>query len=494
MSRGSMDGGRPACRWWITAIVSGPAVADTGFMTPDPGAEALVLRYRPLALKLAQRYVRTRDQREDLEQVACLGLVKAAGRFDRSRGTAFSTFAMPTILGELRRHCRDTRWALHVPRPIQERVQAARQLEDAYASRHGRAPTTAEVASALGCSEEDVLEARMAAACLAPASLNMPASTTDGSLVELIDGIGETDRGYEDVDRRELVEQALEELPARARLALRLRTEYDLSMPEIAEHLGLSAPQVGRLVRGALRSMRETIDGADDAVRQPPSRPRVVSLPDVDPHLFAGLPPEERSDAARHAIARRLDVAPGPWVARSTSAASKHHLGLLLCGGALLRTVDHRSELLGPGDLIRPWESPEATWDALASTTMAVLDASIARTLCRWPGVVIELVGRTTRRSHALAEQLAMSEVRRIDERLLGVFETLAARWGRPGPDGVSIPLALTHEMVARLVGAHRPTVTSSLRRLNGQGALVRRADRTWLLAEATHEPAALAA
>ena len=478
----------------MSAIANGLARADTDSMAPDPGVEALVLRYRPLALKLAQRYVRTPDQREDLEQVACLGLVKAAGRFDRSRGTAFSTFAMPTILGELRRHCRDTRWALHVPRPIQERVQAARQLEDAYVARNGRAPTTAEAASALGCSEEDVLDARTAAACLAPASLNMPAQATDGSVVELIDGVGETDRGYEDVERRELVGPALDRLPPRARIALKLRSEYDLTMPEIAEHLGLSAPQAGRLVRGALRALREAMEGPETPVRRVASGPRVVRLPEADPELFATLPADELADASRHAVARRVDVSPGPWQAAFGSTGGDGHLGALLCSGALLRTIDHRSELVGAGDLIRPWESPEATWHVLAPTALAVLDASVARTLCRWPGVVTALVGRATRRSHALAEQLAMSDVRRIDERLQGLFETLAERWGDPVAGGVVIPLALTHEMVARLVGAHRPTVTSSLRRLTADGALMRRTDRTWLLADATRETAALAA
>ena len=463
-------------------------------MAPDPGVEALVLRYRPLALKLAQRYVRTPDQREDLEQVACLGLVKAARRFDPSRGTAFSTFAMPTILGELRRHCRDTRWALHVPRPIQERVQAARRLEDAYVARHGRAPTTAEAASALNCTEEDVLDARMAAACLAPASLNVPAQGSDGTLTELIDGIGEADRGYEDAEQRELIGRALEELPTRARVAITLRAEYELTMPEIAEHLGLSAPQVGRLVRGALRTMREAIDRSDDAARPAPARPRVVRLTDVDPRLFAGLQPDELGDASQHAVARRIRVAPGPWKAGLASANPHGHLGALICSGALLRTVDHRSELVGPGDLIRPWESPEASWEALALTELALLDAGAARALCTWPSVITELLGRATRRSHALAQQLAMSDVRRIDERLLGLFETLAARWGRPDSRGVAIPLALTHEMVARLVGAHRPTVTSSLRRLTAEGVVARRADRTWLLTEASREPADLAA
>jgi RNA polymerase sigma-B factor len=280
----------------MSAIADGADVTDTGRMAPDLGVEALVLRYRPLALKLAQRYVRTPDQRDDLEQVACLGLVKAARRFDASRGYAFSTFAMPTILGELRRHCRQTRWALHVPRPIQERVQATRRLAEEYEARHGRVPTAAEAASELGCSEEEVLDARMAAECLAPASLNAAVQAADGSPVELIDSIGAVDRGYEDAERRELVARALELLPARARLAVRLRVEGDRTMPEIAEHLGLSAPQSGRLVRGALRALRAAIEGASATARCAPAPSAGVRLPDTDPQILAALGLEELAD------------------------------------------------------------------------------------------------------------------------------------------------------------------------------------------------------
>ncbi len=281
-------------------------------MVPDVGVEALVIRYRPLAIRLAQRYVRTPDQREDLEQAACLGLVKAANRFDRSRGTAFSAFAMPTILGELRRHCRDTRWALHVPRPIQERVQAARHFEDAFTARHGRAPTALEAADALGCSEEDVLDARMAATCLAPTSLNVPIESADGAIAEAMDGIGSPDRGYEDAERHDLLEQALQALPGHARLALRLRTERDLTTPEIARHLGMSTPQAGRMIRRALTSLRELIEGSPaPATPAAPSR-SVGHLVDDDPHLLARLHANELARARRHALARRARCVAGP--------------------------------------------------------------------------------------------------------------------------------------------------------------------------------------
>ena len=105
--------------------------------------ETLVLEHRRLARHLAQRYARSGEQREDLEQVAYLGLVKAARRFDPDRGVAFTTFAVPTILGELRRFCRDTRWAVHVPRPVQEHVQALRRIEDAHQPHTGRSPSAA---------------------------------------------------------------------------------------------------------------------------------------------------------------------------------------------------------------------------------------------------------------------------------------------------------------------------------------------------------------
>src|SRR5687767_14342845 len=118
-------------------------------MAPQTDFETLVLEHQRLARRLAQRYARNADQREDLEQVAYLGLVKAARRYEPERGVAFTTYALPTILGELRRFCRDTRWAVHVPRLLQERVQQLRRLEDAHAAERGSSASTAEAADAL---------------------------------------------------------------------------------------------------------------------------------------------------------------------------------------------------------------------------------------------------------------------------------------------------------------------------------------------------------
>ena len=218
--------------------------------------EALVLRHRPLARHLAQRYVRATDQREDLEQVAYLGLVKAAQRFDPARGTAFTTFAVPTILGELRRHCRDTRWAWHVPRSVQERVQALRRIEDDSQSHRGRRPSAREAAAALGCSEEEVLDARLAAATLAPESLDAPRRFGDGTVGARIDWLAEEDPGFEAARRRDSLTRAMSCLDDRARHALRLRAEADLTTAEIAARLGVSPSQAARVMAKSLRRLR----------------------------------------------------------------------------------------------------------------------------------------------------------------------------------------------------------------------------------------------
>jgi RNA polymerase sigma-B factor len=227
------------------------------------GVEELVLRHRSLARHLAQRYVRATDQREDLEQVACLGLVKAAQRFDAGRGTAFTAFAVPTILGELRRHCRDTRWAWHVPRPVQERVQALRRLEDEWRSRSGRAPSAREAAEALDCTPEEIIDARLAAATLAPESLNAPVRSADGTLGEALDRLPHEERGFEAAERRETLARALAGLDERARRALRLRAEAELTTAEIAGCLGLSPSQAGRLVARGLRQLRAELEAAE---------------------------------------------------------------------------------------------------------------------------------------------------------------------------------------------------------------------------------------
>src|SRR4051795_5753607 len=135
----------------------------------DPAdLEELVRRFRPLVRKLALRYARGSEPLDDLEQVASLGLIKALDRFDPERGFAFTSFAVPTILGELKRSFRDTAWSAHVPRSVQERVADVRRESDAYAALHGRSPAVRELAERLECDEEAVIEALDAAGALHP--------------------------------------------------------------------------------------------------------------------------------------------------------------------------------------------------------------------------------------------------------------------------------------------------------------------------------------
>ena len=174
---------------------------------------------------------------------------------------AFTTYAIPTILGELRRFCRDTRWAAHVPRSTQERVQALRRAEDDHFARQGRSPRPTEAASTLHWSVEEVIEARMAAGCLNPRSLNEPLRWTDGTPGEAIGLVGGEDSGFADADRRDELERALSRLTHQERRALRLRGEAGWSTPEIARLMRLSTPQAARLVRRALHARRVALRG-----------------------------------------------------------------------------------------------------------------------------------------------------------------------------------------------------------------------------------------
>jgi RNA polymerase sigma-B factor len=446
-------------------------------MAPQP-CDTLVLEHRRLARHLAQRYVRDDQQREDLEQVAYLGLVKAAQRFDPERGVAFTTFAVPTILGELRRFCRDTRWAVHVPRATQERVQALRRFED----RHGRVPTAAEAADALGWPLDDVIETRLASGCLSQQSLNVRVRSDDGTLGEAIENVGDEDAAFADVERRDELRQALARLTERERRALRLRGEAGCSTPEIARRMRLSTPQAARLVARALPRLRAALDG--DPLDTAPAGPRFVRLAEADPDLFARAPESARAAA----VAERLPAAVGRW-----RGPRGEGLGLLVLCGALLRTITvegrRHAELIGPSDVIRRADGDhDAVWRVIEPAGLAILPD----TLCRWPAVVDALRRRASDRSDALALQLALTDLRRADDRVLNFFRALADRWGQRVDGGVEITVPLTHDMIAVLVGVHRPSVTSALRRLEGDGLLRRSRRDRWLLG--VDEPAALAA
>jgi RNA polymerase sigma-B factor len=218
--------------------------------------DALVRRYQPLARKLALRYARGSEPIDDLEQIASLGLVKAIERFDPGRGFAFSSFAVPTILGELKRSFRDTAWSARVPRALQERVAEIRHATDDFSAHAGRAPTVAELTAQTGHLEEDVVEALQAAQALSPLSMDAPRGSGEEDEDSLfIDRLGGDDDGYERVEDRAAIEAALPALTDVQRRVLHLRFSEQLKQSEIAARLGISQMQVSRVLRAALERL-----------------------------------------------------------------------------------------------------------------------------------------------------------------------------------------------------------------------------------------------
>jgi len=221
----------------------------------EPAREELVRRYLPLARSLARRYGRSSEPFEDLLQVASLGLLKAIDRFDGERGHAFQSYAVPTILGEMRRYFRDSGWAIHVPRGAQERALKVRDAQERLSNETGRPPTANQIAEYLEIDIEDVLDALQAIRAYETVSLDAPRGTDD-DVVPYGDTIGREDDHYELVELDATVASALGHLPARDRLVLQLRFVEDLTQTEIAERVGISQMQVSRLLRRSLDQLR----------------------------------------------------------------------------------------------------------------------------------------------------------------------------------------------------------------------------------------------
>jgi RNA polymerase sigma-B factor len=214
--------------------------------------EQLAERFLPLARDLALRYTYTDEPFDDLLQVASLGLVKAIDRFEPDRGSKFTSYAAPTILGELKRHFRDKGWALHMPRDLQERTLKVSRATEALSKQLGRSPKVREVAAELGCSVEDVLEAQEASGSYEAASLDAPTSHDDGESASLVDLLGDEDTAYELVESRDAIASTWKALPEVERKVLELRFMHDLTQREIGERIGYSQMHVSRLLRRAL--------------------------------------------------------------------------------------------------------------------------------------------------------------------------------------------------------------------------------------------------
>lgn len=233
--------------------------AETGDLS---AREQLVERFLPFARDLALRYAYTDEPIDDLQQVASMGLIKALDRYEPGRGTRFTSYAAPTILGELKRHFRDKGWALHVPRELQERTLAVTRETERLSKELGRSPTPKEVAAALRTTPERVLEGYEAASAYEAASLDTPVAREDGESAALVDLLGSDDDQYALVETRTAIGETWAELPAVEQAVLRLRFTEDLTQREIGERIGYSQMHVSRLLRRALNRLEQASDDA----------------------------------------------------------------------------------------------------------------------------------------------------------------------------------------------------------------------------------------
>lgn len=223
--------------------------------------ETLTRMFLPLARKLARRYARA-ERNEDLDQVASLALLKAIDRFDPEHGSGFPAFATPTILGELKRHFRDTGWFAHVPRGAQERALEVQAAGEQLMSLNGRPPTTQQIAGYLGVELEAVLDGLHAANSYDAISLDVPLGSAEADEGQTIgDTLGDDDERYELVDANATIAQLIRALPDRDRQILHLRFIEEKTQSEIAAQIGVSQMQVSRLLRRSIDHLRAMANG-----------------------------------------------------------------------------------------------------------------------------------------------------------------------------------------------------------------------------------------
>ena len=219
--------------------------------------DLLVERYLPLARRLARRYQHTDEPIEDLVQVASIGLLKAVDRFDCSREVMFSSYAVPTILGELKRHFRDRTWSVRVPRDLQELALRVDQTVTRLSLGQRRSPSVGEVARAVDASEEQVLEALEAMGAYRAGSLDAPRSNRDEETETVAEALGSDDTGFDRAEERATLEPLLGQIGERERRVLELRFGDDLTQAEIGERIGVSQMQVSRLLRKSVQRLRD---------------------------------------------------------------------------------------------------------------------------------------------------------------------------------------------------------------------------------------------
>jgi RNA polymerase sigma-B factor len=261
---------RPAAPYGRSRVGDGRAAEDRALFVRyldkrDPvDREMLIERFLPLARQLARRYRRPDEPLDDLYQVACVGLIKAIDRFDLEREVAFSSYAVPTILGELKRYFRDRTWSVRMPRDLQElALKVDRAVTSLVLVLH-RQPTVPEIAAQIGAEEEDVLEALAASGAHRATSLDAPRDAK-GDHETLADTLGTEEQGFALAEQRATIAHLMRSLSPREREVLRLRFEEDLTQGEIGERIGVSQMHVSRIILqslGRLRSFAAAHGGA----------------------------------------------------------------------------------------------------------------------------------------------------------------------------------------------------------------------------------------
>ncbi|MBA4602624.1 RNA polymerase sigma factor SigB [Thermoactinomyces mirandus] len=222
--------------------------------------EILIHHYRSLVEMIAYKFAYGSEPYEDLEQVGMIGLIASLKRFDLSMGRSFESFAVPTIVGEIKRHMRDKTWSVHVPRRIKELGPRIKKAVEELTTKFQRSPCVNEIAEYLGVSEEEVLETMEMGRSYHAVSVDNPIeASSDGSQVTLLDLVGSEDKEYDQIDRKLLLEKVFSVLSEREQEVLKLTFFENLSQKQAGDKLGISQMHVSRLQRRALQKLRQAI-------------------------------------------------------------------------------------------------------------------------------------------------------------------------------------------------------------------------------------------
>ncbi|MFP5363385.1 MAG: SigB/SigF/SigG family RNA polymerase sigma factor [Thermoleophilia bacterium] len=223
--------------------------------------DQLVERFLPLARQLARRYQRASEPLDDLMQVASLGLIKAIDRFDPEREIAFSSYAVPTILGEIKRYFRDRTWAVRVPRDLQELTLRVDRAIGELSEELRRQPSVKEIGAAIGVEQEEILEALQAGGAYRAVSFDAPRAGGDDDVATIGDSVGIAEEGFDRAEERATLQSLMSTVTPRERDVLRMRFEDDMTQAEIGDIIGVSQMQVSRIIRQAIARLRAAADG-----------------------------------------------------------------------------------------------------------------------------------------------------------------------------------------------------------------------------------------